>query len=125
MRLQSLVAVVATSLTVLMAPIRATTSPSLPARANVWMTDDERRQHSRYLAKLSVRNDCRVLRCGRHLGGLDKQARLTGNVIGLESLCGMTCAGNLHLTMRPLSEARWVELAHIAVTKPPMPSSLL
>lgn len=76
----------------------------------------------RYLVKIAGCNDCHTPGYMQTAGKVDEKLWLTGGgQLGWRGPWGTTYPANLRLNMQKLTEDQWVQLAHSAEFRPPMP----
>jgi mono/diheme cytochrome c family protein len=75
----------------------------------------------RYLVTIAGCNDCHTSGWTRSSGTTPESDWLTGDSLGWRGPWGTTYPINLRLYVTEMSEDQWVERAHTARTRPPMP----
>jgi hypothetical protein len=78
-------------------------------------------ERGRYLVRIAGCNDCHTPGYMRTGGKVPEKQWLTGEQLGFRGTWGTTYASNLRLYMQGMSEDQWVEIAHTAQFRPPMP----
>ncbi len=78
-------------------------------------------ERGRYLVKIAGCNDCHTPGYARTGGKIPEKDWLVGDRLGWRGPWGTTYPVNLRLYIGNLSEDRWVEVAHTAQFRPPMP----
>ncbi|HSC82208.1 MAG TPA: cytochrome C [Pseudomonas sp.] len=82
-------------------------------------------ERGRYLVQIAGCNDCHT---AGYLIAPDKvpeSAWLLGDQLGWHGAWGTTYSSNLRLVLPKLTEEQWLQLAHNANYRPPMPSHVL
>jgi len=78
-------------------------------------------EHGRYIVKISGCNDCHTPGYTQAGGKILDKDWLIGDRLGWRGPWGTTYPTNLRLYMHNLSEDQWIEVAHTARFRPPMP----
>ncbi|MHB8310801.1 MAG: cytochrome C [Metallibacterium sp.] len=78
-------------------------------------------ERGRYVVKIAGCNDCHTPAYAQRDGHVPERDWLTGDSLGWSGPWGTTYASNLRLKLAALSEAQWLQLAHTAQYRPPMP----
>ncbi|HKJ87712.1 MAG TPA: c-type cytochrome [Gammaproteobacteria bacterium] len=76
----------------------------------------------RYLVVIGGCNDCHTAGFAESGGQLPEKRWLTGNPLGWHGPWGTTYSSNLRRFMQSKTRAQWLEFAHNAKLRPPMPS---
>lgn len=84
-------------------------------------TEDQQIEHGRYLVKITGCNDCHTPGYTQNGGKVPEKDWLIGDTLGWRGPWGTTYPTNLRIYMNALSENDWVEIAHSAEFRPPMP----
>ncbi len=79
------------------------------------------RERGRYLVMLGGCNDCHTPGLAQSGGKTPESEWLTGDSVGWRGPWGTTYPPNLRLFMETMSEDSWVQYAHAASGRPPMP----
>lgn len=78
-------------------------------------------ERGRYLVKIAGCNDCHTPGYALSGGKVPEKDWLIGDQVGWQGPWGTTYPANLRLSMQKLDEAQWLQLAHSAQFRPPMP----
>ena len=82
---------------------------------------DRQIDHGRYLVKITGCNDCHTPGYTQNGGKVAEKDWLIGDSLGWRGPWGTTYASNLRMYINALSENDWVNTAHSAEFRPPMP----
>jgi mono/diheme cytochrome c family protein len=78
-------------------------------------------ERGRYVARIGGCNDCHTPNYPETGGNVPESEWLTGSAVGWQGPWGTTYPANLRTFMQALSEDQWVQFAHSAKLRPPMP----
>lgn len=78
-------------------------------------------QAGRYLVQIGGCNDCHTAGWLQKEGQVPESGWLNGSRVGFRGPWGTTYPNNLRLTVRRVSEDRWVKMLRTRDAKPPMP----
>jgi mono/diheme cytochrome c family protein len=83
--------------------------------------DDPAVERGRYLAKIAGCNDCHTAGYPQAGGDIPEAEWLKGDRLGWRGPWGTTYGSNLRLFVAGITEEQWLNLAHNAKYRPPMP----
>jgi mono/diheme cytochrome c family protein len=83
--------------------------------------DTQQIERGRYLVKITGCNDCHTSGYTQKGGKVPEKEWLTGDRLGWRGPWETTYAGNLRTYMDAISESQWIQVAHTAEFRPPMP----
>lgn len=93
----------------------------LPAAEASKGSDKASLDRGRYIAKIAGCNDCHTPGYAESGGKTPERDWLMGDGLGWKGPWGTTYPSNLRLVLGKLTEDQWVQLAHTAQYRPPMP----
>lgn len=102
--------------------ITALLAAPIAARAGDNGADRKLIERGRYVVKIGGCNDCHTPAYAMTDGQVPEKDWLIGDQLGWRGAWGTTYPPNLRRTLAKLTERQWLELAHNANFRPPMPS---
>jgi len=104
------------------ATIAALLAAPIISRAGDSSADRQLVERGRYVVKIGGCNDCHTPAYAMTDGQVPEKDWLIGDQLGWRGAWGTTYPPNLRRALAKLSESQWLELAHKANFRPPMPS---